>query len=113
MDHSLTIHHSIRHSLLTPPPPRPTLRLSSAGCCTPPVPVQTFHIGVGLLLGKAVPSATAAARRASLEGHVMKSLWIRPFLSLIFLAVFGTVAFAQTFTGGLRGAVRDEGGVIP
>ncbi|MEW6321100.1 MAG: TonB-dependent receptor [Acidobacteriota bacterium] len=40
----------------------------------------------------------------------------RPFRSLLVAVVVlaaATSAFAQTFTGGLRGAVRDAGGVVP
>lgn len=35
------------------------------------------------------------------------------FLALLFVPLATSAAWAQTFTGGLRGAVRDSGGVVP
>jgi len=35
------------------------------------------------------------------------------FLALLFVPLATTSAWAQTFTGGLRGAVKDSGGVVP
>ncbi|MDP2389414.1 MAG: carboxypeptidase-like regulatory domain-containing protein, partial [Acidobacteriota bacterium] len=34
-------------------------------------------------------------------------------LALLMVPVVSSTAWAQTFTGGLRGAVRDSGGVVP
>ena len=35
------------------------------------------------------------------------------FLALLFVPLATSTASAQTFTGGLRGAVRDANGVVP
>ena len=35
------------------------------------------------------------------------------FMALLFVPLVTSTAWAQTFTGGLRGAVRDSGGVVP
>ena len=35
------------------------------------------------------------------------------FMALLFVPLATSAAWAQTFTGGLRGAVRDSGGVVP
>jgi trimeric autotransporter adhesin len=43
----------------------------------------------------------------------MRSQSLSPLWAFAFVLVVSTSAFAQTFTGGLRGAVRDANGVIP
>lgn len=42
-----------------------------------------------------------------------KSLSRLCFLALLMVPLVSTTAWAQTFTGGMRGAVRDSGGVVP
>ncbi len=43
----------------------------------------------------------------------MRSLSRSPLWAFVLVLTVGTTAYAQTFTGGLRGAVRDANGVIP
>jgi hypothetical protein len=43
----------------------------------------------------------------------MRSQFLSPLWAIAFVLIVSTSAFAQTFTGGLRGAVRDANGVIP
>jgi hypothetical protein len=43
----------------------------------------------------------------------MKSRLLHPFVVITIVMALSTAAYAQTFTGGLRGAVRDAAGIVP